>query len=546
MAEEMKKHFDKLLNPQLQSEQPQPTQTTEQEMTEPSIEEIRSTIKQLKNNKAPGENAIVAELLKAGGLSLETEIHRLITTIWKTEKIPERWNKAVIGPIFKKGDKTKTTNYRGISLLDVGYKILTTILHTRIQPYAEEIISENQCGFRKGKSKINHIFTVKQILEKNWEYNKTSHLILVDFKQAYDSVDRSRLWPTLVQLGIPIKYVRLIQMCYQDTQCKVRFQNEESTKFLVKNGLRQGDPLAPTLFNLALEAIMRQSDTTNTPDFNSPDDTTTLAFADDVVMISQSRNKLVEKCADFLGAAKQMGLLVNEEKTKYMCVTRQKRRTVDSTIPVNNYRFQEVESFKYLGVTLDNVNHTHKELEERMACANRRYFWILPILKSKNISHKSKITHYKTYLRPVLTYACETWTLTEGDRQKLGRFERKILRKIYGPILNANEQRFERRRREELESLYAEPNILSYVRSRRIEWIGHVRRATDSIMYRATFQQREGRRPRGRPRTRYVDSIKEDMARIDTQATIDHALDGEGWKELVMKAKVFNGPLSLD
>ncbi|KAL0271865.1 UNVERIFIED_CONTAM: hypothetical protein PYX00_008828 [Menopon gallinae] len=68
--------------------------------------------------------------------------------------------------------------------------------------------------------------------------------------------------------------------------------------------------------------------------------------------------------------------------------------------------------------------------------------------------------------------------------------------------------------------------------------------ATAVTQYREL--RKEGRRPRGRPRTRYVDSIKEDMARIDTQATMDHALDREGWKELVMKAKVFNGPLSLD
>ena len=69
------------------------------------------------------------------------EIHKLITSIWKKEKLPEEWKESIIVPIHKKGDKTDCNNYRGISLLPTTYKILSNILLSRLTPYAKEIIN---------------------------------------------------------------------------------------------------------------------------------------------------------------------------------------------------------------------------------------------------------------------------------------------------------------------------------------------------------------------------------------------------------------------
>jgi hypothetical protein len=72
-------------------------------------------------------------------------------------------------PIYKKGDKTDCSNYRGISLLPTTYKILSNILLLRLIPYAEEIIGDHQCGFRRNRSTTDHIFSIRQILQKKWE-----------------------------------------------------------------------------------------------------------------------------------------------------------------------------------------------------------------------------------------------------------------------------------------------------------------------------------------------------------------------------------------
>jgi len=114
------------------------------------------------------------------------EIHKLITSIWKKEKLPEEWKESIIVPIHKKGDKTDGNNYRGISLLPTTYKILFNILLSRLIPYVKEIIWDHQRGFRHNKLTIDRIFCICQILEKKWEYNEEVHQLFIGFKKAYD------------------------------------------------------------------------------------------------------------------------------------------------------------------------------------------------------------------------------------------------------------------------------------------------------------------------------------------------------------------------
>ena len=116
-------------------------------------------------------------------------------------------------PIRKKGDKTDCSNYRGISLLPTTYKILSNIMLSRLTPYAEEINGDHQCGFRRNISTTDHIFCIRQIFEKKWEYNEAVHHLFMDFKKAYDSVRREVLYNILVEFGIPKKLVTPIRMC---------------------------------------------------------------------------------------------------------------------------------------------------------------------------------------------------------------------------------------------------------------------------------------------------------------------------------------------
>jgi sorting nexin-29 len=93
---------------------------------------------------------------------------------------------------------------------------LSNILLSRLIPYAEEIMGDYQCAFRRNNSTTDHIFCIRQILEKKWEHNEAVYQLFIDFKKAYDSVRREALY-LLVEFGIPKKLVRLIKMCLTET-----------------------------------------------------------------------------------------------------------------------------------------------------------------------------------------------------------------------------------------------------------------------------------------------------------------------------------------
>jgi len=99
----------------------------------PDILDIEMTMQSMNNNKSPGIDNIPVELYKSGGGLLFNKIHSLIKRTWKEEKMPTGWKTNIIVPIYKsRGDKLQCKNYRGISLLCTGYKILTTVLNNRL------------------------------------------------------------------------------------------------------------------------------------------------------------------------------------------------------------------------------------------------------------------------------------------------------------------------------------------------------------------------------------------------------------------------------
>jgi len=232
--------------------------TAEPLVPEPSASEFKLATDKLKSHKSPGIDQIPAELIKAAGRTICFEIRKLITSICKKDKLPEEWKESIIVPIHTKGDKTDCNNYRGISLLTNTYKILSNIMLSRLIPYAKEIIGDHQCGFRRNRSTIDHIFCIRQILEKKWENNEEVHQLFIDFKKAYYSVRRDVLYKILIEFGIPRKLVRLIKMSLTETYSGVRVGKNVSDRFPLRNGLKQGDARSPMLFNLALEYAIRR------------------------------------------------------------------------------------------------------------------------------------------------------------------------------------------------------------------------------------------------------------------------------------------------
>ena len=105
----------------------------------------------------------------------------------------------------------------------------------------------------------DHIFCIRQILEKKWEYNEAVHQLFIDFKKTYDSDRREVLYNILIEFAIPMKMVRLIKLCLTEMYSRIQVGKHLSDVFPIRNGLKQGDDLSPLIFNFALEYAIRRA-----------------------------------------------------------------------------------------------------------------------------------------------------------------------------------------------------------------------------------------------------------------------------------------------
>jgi wobble nucleotide-excising tRNase len=193
-------------------------------------------------------------------------------------------------------------------------------------------------------------------------------------------------------------------------------------------GVKQGDPLSATLFSIVIDHILKQLELRGS--------ISTLlkqcsAYADDILITARNKQTMIDTFKKLKNISLQFGLIVNGNKTKCMKCTRKEIQL--NKLIVDNKRIDQVRSFSYLG-TIVNVNKTlEEEIRERIFEGNKAFYVNRTLFKSNLVSRKSKLKKYWSVIRPTAVYGCETWVIKESIIQKLCVFERKILRKIFGP-----------------------------------------------------------------------------------------------------------------
>jgi len=243
-----------------------------------------------------------------------------------------------------------------------------------------------------------------------------------------------------------------------------------SESFEVKTVLRQCDALSPVLFNLAPEQVIR--DMKDSKSIGLVGNRNLLAYADDIDILGESQDQIISSTFKLIEASLRIELKINGNKTKYMIMTR--HLINKQNLNIDQYTFEQVDNFKYLGVNINANNNMHNEIHLRLAAANRSYFAMNKMFKSRLLLKESKVKLYMTYLHPVIMYGCETWSTSKGNERKLLRFERKILRRIYGPIRNPDNGEYERRKNTDIERFFNKPSIQSFLIAKILEWAGYV------------------------------------------------------------------------
>ena len=210
--------------------------------TPPTLSEVEKAIHQLSSGKAPGADAIPAEVYKNAGPQLREKMTQLFQVMWTQEAAPQDFKDATVVHLYKrKGNRQACDNHRGISLLCIAGKVLARILLNRLNEHMESgLLPESQCGFRKERGTTDMVFAARKLQEKCQEQNVDLYTTFVDLTKAFDTVSRNGLWSIMSKFGCPDRFITMVRQFHDGMQAQVLDNGELSTPFPVTNGVKQG------------------------------------------------------------------------------------------------------------------------------------------------------------------------------------------------------------------------------------------------------------------------------------------------------------------
>ena len=400
------------------------------------MDEIAQAIRNVKNNKATGLDKIANEYIKSTSNLFLPVYHRLFNTVLDTAILPDAWLVGVIKPIFKnKGNIEDPNNYRPITILSCMSKVFTAVLNNRLQRFLEtnNLLNENQCGFRKGYSTCDNIFVMYALIEYLKVRKMKLFCAFIDFQKAFDSVWQVGLWSKLLKYNINGKVLSVIKSMYSNIKSCVDYNDKQSGFFTCKNGLRQGENLSPILFSLFLNDVEHYLSKNiqvglNIHDqyFNSYLRIIVLLYADDTVLFAESEEELKTLLNDFCKYCNDWKLTINPEKSKIM-VFGERART-NHNITINDKIIEVVDTFKYLGVLFSKNRIFFKTKRHVVEQARKAMFCLFRKIRNLDLPIDCQIKLFDNTVLPILTYGCEIWGF--GDISCIEKVHTDFLKQI--------------------------------------------------------------------------------------------------------------------
>ena len=400
-------------------------------------EEVTTAFSRLKRHKASGMDGIKSEyLIDAEDILLEPLTITFNQML--VDGVPQSWCSGVIHPIFKSGDANDPGNYRGITVTSVLAKLFAMVLEARMSNWAEghDLRAEGQAGFRKDYRTSDNIFIMQTLIANARRAKKKLYCCFVDFKKAFDSVPRQRLWEVIASLGVKGDILACIQSIYEQDEACVLTQAGLTEAFRCTAGVKQGCPASPLLFGLYIDELEAQlkadSDRTDAPKLLDIL-VAILLFADDIALMSYSPAGLQHQLSILAKFCGDRGLNVNVSKTKI--VVFEPRRTECSPFTFEGQIIERVEVFKYLGIAFHGTRGLSCAMELLCNSARKALFAMYGRCHELHISCPAlQSTLFDALVLPILSYCSEIWVILGGKVaiQKLEQVYTQFLRQILG------------------------------------------------------------------------------------------------------------------
>ena len=367
-----------------------------------STAEIVRVLSKTSGRKATGPDGISNELLKSSFGVSYLFLTTLFQTCFRYSTLPDVWKTSYILPLYKgKGPKDSPSNYRGISLLSCCYKIYSGIIHDRIYQWAEgnSILPRNQYGFRKGLSTIHAINELKCNIQSGIETYAQYYVCFVDFKKAFDTVDRNTLIQKLIRLGLHGEIIHALgEICSKNFQ-QVADGCNLSNKIPQLIGVTQGDKLSPLLFSLFIADL---------PDFIDSNQCLIILYADDLIIASPFLLDVKRSLNDLHEYCRINKLTVNVQKTSMMKF--RKGGPLKKSDKVF-YGYEEIgftNSFCYLGYNLSPSLTITTHLKHLVRSAIRSTFALQQKLPFSKINFTSAKRLFESIVYLAAMYGIQT------------------------------------------------------------------------------------------------------------------------------------------
>ena len=292
-----------------------------------TVSEVLKAAWQSRSGKAVGPDEVPVEVLRVPAVA--TSVVPIMNAVLDGERAPAEWCKSLLLPVPKKPGTLRIEDHRGIALMSCAAKIFNKVLLRRVQPVLEPFLRSEQNGFRPHRSTCHQILALRRVIEGATKFNTTAVVIFVDFRRAFDSVDRHSLGEILATYRVPPRLISGILALYQDTTAAVLTSDGLTEEFSTTSGVLQGDTLAPFLFVLLLDWVLRVAIPNDDNGFmlarrvgrRMPEQRiSVLGYADDLALVSSSAAGAQTMLNSLVTTARRVGLQLNAAKTEVLCV----------------------------------------------------------------------------------------------------------------------------------------------------------------------------------------------------------------------------------